>query len=225
MSRLESIARAFLRYLYEDDRFRPEIADFFNSPAAVAAALQPSWAELADVVQTLREHELIATSGTGWQGAPARAGLTGSGLICAGRHGGDIGSWARAQSVAVLDERPADPVVPAQPTPAPPARLDFTGLARVAKVVLLALPTVHARYGDTVEIELIARRLCEAVRQDRPDPRRVRLLAFRLRSELASGSVANTLGVVLLDGLDEALAESGLGGIPRGERSGPAEPS
>lgn len=210
MSRLESLARAFLRYLYEDDRFRPEVAGFFDSPAAEAAALQPSWAELAEVVRTLREQELIATSGTGQQGAPARAGLTGSGLICAGRHDGDISSWARAQSVAVLDERPS-PVVPAQPSPAPATSPDFTGLTRVAKVVLLALPTVHARYGDTVEIELIARRLCEAVRQDRPDPRRVRLLAYRLRSELATGSVANTLGVVLLDGLDEALAESGLG--------------
>ncbi|WP_190813356.1 hypothetical protein [Saccharopolyspora pogona] len=210
MSRLESLARAFLRYLYEDDRFRPEVAGFFDSPAAEAAALQPSWAELAEVVRTLREQELIATSGTGQQGAPARAGLTGSGLICAGRHGGDTGSWARAQSVAVLDEPPA-PVVPAQPSPAPAPSPDFTGLTRVAKVVLLTLPTVHARYGDTAEIELIARRLREAARQDRPDPRRVRLLAYRLRSELATGSVANTLGVVLLDGLDEALAESGLG--------------
>ncbi|MGI8313096.1 hypothetical protein [Saccharopolyspora hattusasensis] len=210
MSRLESLARAFLRYLYEDDRFRPEVAGFFDSPAAEAAALQPSWAELAEVVRTLREQELIATSGTGQQGAPARAGLTGSGLICAGRHGGDIGSWARAQSVTVLDEPPA-PVVPAQPSPAPAPRPDFTGLTRVAKVVLLTLPTVHARYGETAEIELIARRLREAARQDRPDPRRVRLLAYRLRSELATGSVSNTLGVVLLDGLDEALAESGLG--------------
>ncbi|PKW17378.1 hypothetical protein [Saccharopolyspora spinosa] len=210
MSRLESLARAFLRYLYEDDRFRPEVAGFFDSPAAEAATLQPSWAELAEVVRTLRDQELIATSGTGQQGAPARAGLTGSGLICAGRHGGDIGSWARAQSVALLDEPPA-PVVPAQPSPAPAPSPDFTGLTRVAKVVLLTLPTVHARYGDTAEIELIARRLREAARQDRPDPRRVRLLAYRLRSELATGSVANTLGVVLLDGLDEALAESGLG--------------
>ncbi|MGW3469659.1 hypothetical protein ACWDKQ_14575 [Saccharopolyspora sp. NPDC000995] len=208
MSRLESLARAFLRYLYEDDRFRPEVAGFFDSPAAEAAALQPSWAELAEVVRTLRAQELIATSGTGQQGAPARAGLTGSGLICAGRHGGDIGSWTRAQSVAVLDE--PLPVVPVQPSPAPAPSPDFTGLTRVAKVVLLTLPTVHARYGDTVEIELIARRLREATRQDRPDPRRVRLLAYRLRSELATGSVANTLGVVLLDGLDEALAESGL---------------
>ncbi|MBB5158376.1 hypothetical protein [Saccharopolyspora phatthalungensis] len=210
MSRLESIARAFLRYLYEDDRFRPEVAGFFDSPAAEAAALQPSWAELADVLRNLREHELIATSGTGQQGAPARAGLTGSGLICAGRHGGDVSSWARAQSVAVLDERPPHPVVPTQAAPTSPAGPDFTGLTRVAKVVLLALPTVHARYGDTVEIELIARRLCEAARQDRPDPHRVRPLAYRLRSELATGSVAKTLGVVLLDGLDEALAESGL---------------
>jgi hypothetical protein len=210
VSRLESIARAFLRYLYEDDRFRPEVAGFFDSPAAETAALQPSWAELADVVQSLREHELIATSGTGQLGAPARAGLTGSGLICAGRHGGDVSSWARAQAVAVLDDRPPEPVVPTQPGPVPSAELDFTGLTRVAKVVLLALPTVHARYGDTVEIELTARRLCEAVRKEQPDLRRVRLLAYRLRTELATGSVANTLGVVLLDGLDEALAESGL---------------
>ncbi|MCI2416481.1 hypothetical protein MOQ72_03520 [Saccharopolyspora sp. K220] len=208
MPRLESIARAFLRYLYEDNRFRPEVADFFDSPAVEATALQPSWAELASVLQTLREHELIATSGIGQQGTPARAGLTGSGLICAGRHDGDLGSWSRAQAVAVLDEQPPEPVVPAQPGPA--EVLDLSGLTRVAKVVLLALPTVHARYGDTVEIELTARRLCEAARQDRPDRRRVRLLAYRLRSELATGSVANTLGVVLLDGLDEALTESGL---------------
>ncbi|MGP4018971.1 hypothetical protein [Saccharopolyspora sp. 5N708] len=207
MSRLESVARAFLRYLYEDNRFRPEVADFFDSPAVEATALQPSWAELTNVLQTLREHELIATSGVGQQGAPARAGLTGSGLICAGRHGGDIGSWSRAQAVAVLDE-PPEPLVPTQP--GPPAVLDLTGVTRVAKVVLLALPTVHARYGDTVEIELTARRLCDAARQDNPDRRRVRLLAYRLRGELATGSVANTLGVVLLDGLDEALTESGL---------------
>jgi hypothetical protein len=209
VSRLESIARAFLRYLYEDNRFRPEVADFFDSPAVEATALQPSWAELASVLQTLREHELIATSGVGQRGTPARAGLTGSGLICAGRHGGDVGSWSRAQAVAVLDEEPAEPVVPTQPGRSSEV-LDLTGLTRVAKVVLLALPTVHARYGDTAEIELTARRLCEAARQDHPDRRRVRLLAYRLRTELASGSVANTLGVVLLDGLDEALTESGL---------------
>ncbi|KAA5834387.1 hypothetical protein F1721_11920 [Saccharopolyspora hirsuta] len=212
MSRLESIARAFLRYLYEDHRFRPEVADFFDSPAAEAAAVQPSWAELADVLQALRERELIATSGEGQLGAPARAGLTGSGLICAGRHDGDITSWARSQSVAVLDA-PAEPVVPQARSAieTTPRRIDYSGLTRVAKVVLLALPTVHARYGDTVEIESTARRLCEATRQEQPDAGRVRLLAQRLRSDLSTSSVANTLGVVLLDGLDEALAESGLG--------------
>ncbi|MER7083044.1 hypothetical protein SAMN02982929_01358 [Saccharopolyspora kobensis] len=211
MSRLESIARAFLRYLYEDHRFRPEVADFFDSAAAEAAAVQPSWAELADVLEALRERELIATSGEGRLGTPARAGLTGSGLICAGRHGGDITSWSRSQSVAVLDA-PAEAAVPQarSATEEAPHRIDYSGLTRVAKVVLLALPTVHARYGDTVEIESTARRLCEATRQDRPDAGRVRTLAQRLRTDLATGSVANTLGVVLLDGLDEALDESGL---------------
>ncbi|GAA0529248.1 hypothetical protein GCM10011581_30410 [Saccharopolyspora subtropica] len=207
MSRFEAIARAFLRYLYEDHRFRPEVADFFDSPAAEAAALEPSWAEVADVVRTLREQELIATSGTGPQGAPARAGLTGSGLICAGRHGGDRHSWAR--SVAVLEQAPPEPTVPPQPAPVDDGP-SYAGLARVAKVVLLALPTVHARYGDTVQIERTAHLLCEEIRRQRPDPRRVRLVAMRLRSELATGSVANTLGVVLLDGLDEAMVESGL---------------
>ncbi|MDA3630354.1 hypothetical protein OU415_33350 [Saccharopolyspora sp. WRP15-2] len=212
MSRLESIARAFLRYLYEDHRFRPDVADFFDSPAAEAAAVQPSWTELAEVLEALRERELIATSGVGQLGTPTRAGLTGSGLICAGRHGGDITSWSRSQSVAVLDD-PSEAVVPQARTSLEdaPRRIDYSGLTRVAKVVLLALPTVHARYGETVEIELTAQRLCEATKQEQPDPGRVTLLAQRLRTDLATGSVANTLGVVLLDGLDEALAESGLG--------------
>ncbi|MER7011751.1 hypothetical protein ABT324_10020 [Saccharopolyspora sp. NPDC000359] len=211
MSRLESIARAFLRYLYEDHRFRPEVVDFFDSPAAEAAAVQPSWTELADVLEELRERELIATSGVGQLGTPTRAGLTGSGLICVGRHGGDITSWARSQSVAVLDT-PADAVVPQarSAVESAPRRIDCSGLNRVAKVVLLTLPTVHARYGDTVAIESTAQRLCEATRQEQPDPERVRALAQRLRTDLSTRSVANTLGVVLLDGLDEALAESGL---------------
>ncbi|GAA4616679.1 hypothetical protein [Saccharopolyspora hordei] len=211
MSRLDSIARAFLRYLYEDHRFRPEVADFFDSPAAKAAAVQPSWSELADVVEELRERDLVATSGVGHRGAPARAGLTGSGLICAGRHGGDISSWARSNSVAVLDDPPENAVPRARSSvETAPRRVDCSGLTRVARVVLLTLPTVHARYGDTVEIEATARELRDAAQQQTPDTDRVRSLARRLRTELATGSVANTLGVVLLDGLDEAIAESGL---------------
>lgn len=209
MSRQEPIARAFLRYLYEDNHFRPEVAGFFDSARASALSPPPTWEELGEVVRTLREHELIATSDADSRGVPVRAGLTGSGLICAGHHGGDVNAWARsARAVAVLD----DPEVPEQAGAEPVIadRPSFAGLARVARVVLLTLPTVHARYGETVEIERTARELCEVTQQERPDPRRVRLLARGLRATLTTGTVANTLGVVLLDGLDEAMQEAGV---------------
>ena len=69
---------------------------------------------------------------------------------------------------------------------------------------------LHFVDGETVEIEWTARELCEVTQQERPDPRRVRLLARGLRATLTTGTVANTLGVVLLDGLDEAMQEAGV---------------
>lgn len=84
----------FLRYLYEDSHFRPEISGFFTSAHAQELHPRLTLEELATVLVTLRSSDLIATSKDAAQPLPARAGLTGTGLICAGHHGGDVGSWA-----------------------------------------------------------------------------------------------------------------------------------
>ena len=86
----------------------------------------------------------------------------------------------------------------------------FTGIIRVCRVLLLALPSVQATRAEDESAGQAASRLLEAARAPDPDPRRVRLLAQNLRLELTTGPVANTLGVVLLDGLDEAIREAGL---------------
>ncbi|QUH02996.1 hypothetical protein HUO13_21185 [Saccharopolyspora erythraea] len=208
MSRSETIARAFLRYLYEDSHFRPEVAGFLDGPGPQADI---SHDEFAAIVESLREKELIATSGPDAEGLPRRAGLTGSGLICAGHHDGDVEAWTRAREapVGVLEQpEPSEPVIPSQA--APPTRADFAGLARVARVVLLTLPTVQARSGDGDLVEHTARQLWECARRPDPDARRVRLFARRLREELRTGPVADTLGIVLLDGLDEEMAQAGI---------------
>ncbi|GAA2794254.1 hypothetical protein [Saccharopolyspora taberi] len=203
MSRLEMIARAFLRYLYKDPHFRPEVSGFLADPGLVVPVGRD---EFAQVVDALRGQELITTSGEEAGGVPARAGLTGSGLICAGHHDGDIAAWmnARAAPLAVLEDEPPV-VIPEQPRPA-----DFTGLARVARVVLLTLPTVQERRGGGDRVERAARELWETARLPRPDPAEVRELARALRGELVGGPVAHTLGVVLVDGLDEEMARAGL---------------
>jgi hypothetical protein len=230
LSRLDTIARAFLRYLYEENQFRPEVAGFLDSPHARAQTPPITHAELAPVLARLRGYELIATSSGTSEGIPSRAGLTGAGLICVGNHGGDVEAWKREQtpaSVAVLtqperrssperrakfDTQPIVTIVPAQARDRTVARaVTYAGLSRVANVVLLTLPTVQARYDEEDElIQQTAEKLLDATRRSNPDPGHVQKLALQLRTQLITGSVANTLGVVLLDGLDEALRESRL---------------
>lgn len=103
----------------------------------------------------------------------------------------------------VIHPRPAT-----EPTTVP--RDSLHGIARVARVCLLALPTVHARYGEDELVHRTARQLFDATRTTHPDPRRIRHLTTRLRTELSTGTIANTLGVVLLDSLDEAVREAQL---------------
>ncbi|WP_243795442.1 hypothetical protein [Saccharopolyspora gloriosae] len=211
LPRIDTVAREFLRYLYAEDHFRPEVAAFLHSAQADVLAPPPDHDELAEVVGSLRGEELVATGTEHADGLPLRAGLTGSGLICVSEHDGDLRAWRESAGVAVLTARAPTVVAPresAEPTTVPPDSLD--GIARVAKVCLLALPTVHARYGEDELVQRTAQRLWEAARSARPDPRRVRLLASKLRGELATGSMANTLGVVLLDSLDEAVREAQL---------------
>ncbi|GAB3291085.1 hypothetical protein [Parasphingorhabdus pacifica] len=229
MSRLETIANAFLRFLYDDNRFRPEVATFLSSPHARSLSPPITGAEFDQVLRGLRNRELISTPRSDDTDVPSRAGLTGFGLICVDHYGGDVAAWARSQSspVTVLEQdstaergpnttpdardQPVPVMVPPKkPVEAGDTPATLTGLVRVARVALLTLPTVHARYGETEVIEQTARNLLEAAQQPEPERRRVRLLANELRSALMSGSVANTLGVVLMDSLDEAIEEGGL---------------
>ncbi|MFR9729762.1 hypothetical protein ACL03H_11080 [Saccharopolyspora sp. MS10] len=221
MPRTDTIAREFLRYLYAEDHFRPEVAAFLRSARALALAPPPHAGELAAALALLRHHHLVATTGDPDDELPHRAGLTGSGLICVSEHDADPRAWRDSTR---LDPSPAPPTVigprhSAEPTTVPPDALD--GIARVARVCLLALPTVHARYGEDEQVQRTARALWAAARTSRPDPRRVRHLAARLRAELTTGSMANTLGIVLLDGLDEAVREAQLPDppVPRPTRS------
>jgi hypothetical protein len=220
VARFDSIARGFLRYLYEETGFRPEVAGFFTSRHGRAQDPPVTLDELAGVVSLLRERELVATGSEQDGSLPFRAGLTGTGLICVSDHDADIDACAgdhTPPAVRQIKPRPChddraepriDPVVPSQPSP---AGFLLEGLARVARVLLLTLPAVQPTYNhDKKRVGNAAQRLLDATRQPNADPRRIRLLTQTLRTELATGSLANTLGVVLLDGLDEALRESGL---------------
>jgi hypothetical protein len=219
MARFDSIARGFLRYLYEETGFRPEVAGFLNSRHGRAQDPPVTLDELGRVVSVLREHELVATGSEQNGITPFRAGLTGSGLICVSNHDADIDAWADHAPATVrrLGDRPCQDRAAQIPiervVPSQPSRTGFAleGLARVARVLLLTLPAVQPRFDHDKElVGNAARRLLDATRQPNADPRRIRLLTQKLRTELATGSLANTLGVVLLDGLDEALLESGL---------------
>lgn len=93
VSRLDDIARAFLRYVYEDSRLRPETGGFLHSRRASELDPPVTVAELRPVLDRLVGQGLITTSGTAGEPLPTRVGLTGNGLICAGPFGGDVASW------------------------------------------------------------------------------------------------------------------------------------
>ena len=220
MSRFDAITRAFLHYLYADDHFRPPVSEFLRGPHSRIGGVPVTEAELGEVLAVLRRHELIATSGVETRaGIPAHAGLTGSGLLCVNEHDGDLPSWTGRTSLMTLDEdAPAavpntgDGTVveprrsPEQTTRAHP----LAGLVRVARVLLLTLPAVRAVDDTDSTVQRTASRLLDAAYEPEPDPHRVHALARRLRTELTTGPAASTLGVVLLDSLDEALRESDL---------------
>lgn len=220
MSRLDDIATAFLRYLYESSHFRPDVAPFLDDPVRAPDTSPVSIDELCRVLAWLRHRELISLSGVSEDGLAARAGLTGDGLICAGHYRGDVHAWAHAtddtppavpEQGPGPDQAPSDEVLaPSSPEPHCPETLPVTGLARVARVLLLTLPTIRAESPGEEATERTARHLLEATRDPTPDAQRIRLLACRLRGELETGPLADTLGIVLLDGLDEALHESRL---------------
>ncbi|WP_344927572.1 hypothetical protein [Saccharopolyspora gregorii] len=213
MPRIDAVAREFLRYLYAEDHFRPEVAAFLHSPHARTLTPPPDHTELAEALDSLRHHQLVATGREHTDGLPHRAGLTGTGLICVSEHDGDLPAWRRTRTTTVLTAPPPPPHVisprpAAEPTTVPTDSLH--GIARVARVCLLALPTVHARYGEHDRVQHTARQLFDATRSPHPDPRRIRSLTTELRTHLSTGTIANTLGVVLLDSLDEAIREAQL---------------
>lgn len=219
MSRNDAITRAFLRYLYEENHFRPAVEGFFASSHARAQRPPVTEQELVGVLSALRACKLIATSGETHTSVPARAGLTGSGLICAGHHGGDVSAWKRDQKPAAAGtrehppaprEQPQEEISVVAPRQSPEPRHDYDGMTRVCRVLLLALPSVQPATGDFAFAAHAAEKLLAAIRSPRNDTHKISLLARNLRMELATGPLAGTLGAVLLDGFDEALREADL---------------
>lgn len=219
-SRVRVIARGLLRYLYGSTSFRPSVAGFWESGYLPVDDSPVTEEELARVIAGLQRQGLVVT-GTreGANGdVSVRAGLTGAGLICAGDHDGDVQRWQQAVSANPLDEPERDvcskrgesagDAVGRNKTARGP---QFAGLARVARVLLLALPCVSVAERDQNGVERAASALLEAAQQPEPDTPTVRKLAAQLREGLTTGPLAATLGVVLLDGLEEAL------GTPRAQ--------
>lgn len=217
MSRFDAITRAFLHYLYADEHFRPPVAHFLRSSRSRIGGVAVTEAELGEVLAVLRRHELIATSGVETRaGIPAHAGLTGSGLLCVTDHDGDLKSWAGESSVLTAEE-PETPEVGSGEIVEPRRSPEHTtrahplaGLVRVARVLLLTLPSVHAVDEANSGVQQTASRLLGAAHEADPDLAHVHALARQLRTELTTGPAAHTLGVVLLDSLDEAVRESEL---------------
>ena len=219
MTRFDAITSAFLRYLYEDNHFRPPVAGFFDSQHA---ATDPRVAieELHRVMTALVHHELIVTGDPDPEtGIPERAGLTGAGLICVDHHDADVEQWAGLPPSALprdcgelTPERSGGEIVQPRSAPEQPEqrRHALAGLVRVARVLLLTLPSVHTGDISATEVHQAAKQLLDCAATADPNAWEARQLAQRLRDELATGPVANTLGVVLLDGLDDALRETDL---------------
>lgn len=234
MSRLDDIAGAFLRYLYQSSQYRPEVAGFLAGPYADGIDPPVTVDELSRVLTWLRSCELVAASDTPVEDLPLRAGLTGSGLICAGPYQGDVHAWRGAgPRTAVLVEQHDDEhrgrsdapeerdetvqedhggeIISPRQAPETTTRshpeLSLDALGRVARVLLLTLPSIDDEQIPDQRVRRLAHDLLSESRSAEPDEERVRALATTLRSEISTGPVAGTLGVVLLDGIDEALGE------------------
>lgn len=220
MSRIDEITRSYLRFLYASSQFRPKVESFLRGADATVDGLAATAEELTLVLTRLRGHNLVATSSTVVHGLPERVGLTGTGLICAGEYDGDLRAWQEGVSSrgTVLDTvfRPRSPGPHAAGRPTTvlvsahrpePLRLPPTaGLVRVARVLLLTLPSVQRDQKQCDTLRKVAEPLLATVGAD-GQPEDIRALARSLRTELTNGPVAETLGVVLLDGLDEAITE------------------
>ncbi|QGK70075.1 hypothetical protein GIY23_11560 [Allosaccharopolyspora coralli] len=214
MSRPDDVTRAFLRFLYVNPRFRPSIDGFLRGADATVDGVVVTGDELHRVLTRLLGHNLVATSGTVVDGLPERVGLTGAGLICAGQFDGDVRAWQEHASmrVTVLDSAGAlgppvlGPAPPAVRIPVPRTEPPTAGLARVARVLLLTLPSVRRDQEQCAPLRTLAERLLATIEAGGPTSE-IRTRANRFRIELVSGPVAETLGVVLVDGLDEAIAE------------------
>ncbi len=219
MTRFDAITSGFLHYLYEDNHFRPPVSAFLSSRHADTDP-PVTVEELHRVMTALVHHELIATGDPDPEtGIPARAGLTGAGLICVDHHGGDVEQWAGFPPSALpRDYRRHEParsdgkiVAPrSAPEQSEQRHHALAGLVRVARVLLLTLPSVHTADAPATEVHQAATRLLGCADTPDADAWQARQLARELREELATGPVANTLGVVLLDGLDDALRETDL---------------
>ncbi len=221
MSRLDAITGAFLRYLYRSDQFRPEVSGFLAGPHADEIDPPVTVDELSRALTWLRSCELVAATGTPVEDLPVRAGLTGAGLICAGPYHGDVRAWhaERSPSKVLVEEREGGgrrddaagevvrPREAPESTSAAEPNVSLPDLARVARVLLLTLPSLDDGHTDDQRVRRLAQSLLSEARRPDPDTPRARQLARMLRAELHSGPVAGTLGVVLLDGLDDALGD------------------
>ncbi len=217
MFRPDDVMRAFLRFLYTNPRFRPTVAGFFQDTDATVDGVSVTAEELEPVLTRLCGHGLVAASTTVVDGLPERVGLTGAGLICAGEYDGDLRAWKEQASphapvleTASVPRSPEPPVLgPVPPAVLVPARRTESptaGLARVTRVLLLTLPSVQRDQTQCETLRSVAERLLTTLKTGGP-PEELRTLTNRVRTELVNGPVAETLGVVLLDGLDEEIAE------------------
>lgn len=217
MSRPDDVTRAFLRHLYATPRFRPTVADFFRETDAMVDGVTVTVEELERVLTRLCGHGLVAVSNTVVDGLPERVGLTGAGLICAGEYDGDLRTWQEHGSAraSMLDTTSGPsppeptalgPVPPAVLVPVPRPGPATAGLARVTQVLLLTLPSVQRDQTQCDTLRTLAEQLLTTIKIG-GESEEIRTLTNRVRTEFVNGPVAETLGVVLVDGLDEAIAE------------------
>lgn len=223
-TRFRMIAVGLLRWLYESTDLRPDPTGYFESPHARGEQWSATPEDLGPVVAWLTSLELVTTRAASWdRGIPSRVGLTGSGLLCAGNFNGDVRAWQASEPSGTVGPRVAersvptprgrnaeatvlgsDPEVSDAPThtvvPTP-----IAGLVRVARVVLLALPAVCLVEEDEQRIAEAAKKLLAAAEAEKIAPRTVRRFAEQLREGLVGSSASQTLGVVLVDGLDDEL--------------------
>ncbi len=214
------IAVGLLRWIYASPSLRPDPMGFLESPHARGEHWSATATDLGPVVAWLTSLELVTTRSASWDsGVPSRVGLTGSGLMCAGHFDGDVLAW-QASDPSPNHVR-SEPSRARADVPEPRGRTrgaegegsdaqqvspgPIAGLARVARVVLLSLPVVCLDEDEGARITQAARTVIAEAGADKVSPRALQRAGKQLRDELARSSASQTLGVVLVDGLDDEL--------------------